>query len=122
LERGNVSFSFNPAFPEIFSPHQETEGKSEAPDLDESKPDGQEKSNPQENDERLRPPYDRSQEANDPFKNIHLFFGFFLPFYLVHDIFVEGKKVISHQTDDDQPKPEDVALEKSVESITEKTD
>jgi hypothetical protein len=35
---------------------------------------------------------------------------------------MESKKVISHQTNDDQPKPQGVALEEGVESITQKAD
>jgi hypothetical protein len=122
LERRNVSFSLSPAFPEILSSQKEAEGESKPSYLDEPKLDGQEKSHSQKNDECLGSPNDRSQEADDSLKNIHLFFVFFLPLYLVNDIFVESQKVIGHQTDDDQPKPEDVALKKSIESITEKAD
>ena len=34
---------------------------------------------------------------------------------------MEGKKIIAHQTEDDQRKPQGVALEKSVKSVAEKT-
>jgi hypothetical protein len=35
---------------------------------------------------------------------------------------MEGKKIVTCQTDDDQRKPEGIALDKRVEGITEKTD
>ena len=35
---------------------------------------------------------------------------------------MEGQKVIAYQTDDDQGKPEGIALDKGDEGITEKTD
>ena len=35
---------------------------------------------------------------------------------------MEGKKVIAYQTDDDQSKPEGIALDEGHEGITDKTD
>lgn len=35
---------------------------------------------------------------------------------------MEGKKVIAYQTDDDQSKPEGIALDEGDEGITDKTD
>lgn len=35
---------------------------------------------------------------------------------------MEGKKVITYQTDENQRKPEGIALDKGVEGITEKAD
>jgi hypothetical protein len=122
LEGRNIPFSFFLAFAKIFGAQQETKGESKAPDLDEPEPDGQKKPYSEEQDKRLRPPDDRGQEANDSLEDVHLFFAFSLPFDFFFYIFVEGKKIVSCQTDDDQRKPECIALNKRVEGITEKTD
>jgi len=122
LERRYVSLSFSLTFAKIFGAQQETKGESKAPDLDEPESDGQEKSHTEEQNECLGPPNDRGQEANDSLKNIHLFFAFFLPSYFCYDIFMEGKKIVTQQTGDDQRKPGGIALDERVEGITEKTD
>jgi hypothetical protein len=46
----------------------------------------------------------------------------FLSFYLGHNIFVEGKKVIAGQADKYQSEPRDITLEKGEDGVAEKTD
>jgi hypothetical protein len=99
LEGGDIPLPFCCAFSKIFGSQQKPEGETEAPNLNEPEPDGQEDSRAEEQHECLGPPNEGGYKPNDSLENTHLiiFFVFPLPLDLLFDVLVQGEEVITGQ-------------------------
>jgi hypothetical protein len=114
LEWADVSRTVWTTLAEFFFSKAETEGQSQALNLDELQADCEEKSYAQEEDGSLWSPDNRSNEADSLLKDFHvllcLVFVFFSPFDFFLNRFVENNEIVDDKANRNKTKPERISL------------